>query len=191
MAELRNALDGTIRLVTGEYFNVQVPDIPGQPRIPLEAIGRGLANTCRFGGQIEEYYSVAEHSVLASRMVPPEHAIAALLHDAAEALIHDITKPLKVALPDYQRIEASLEEVIAWQYDIPVGMPAPVKAVDRALLYVEKVALTGDRAEWFEADQPTPEMIAQAGGTIEIRCMPPQSAFLAFMVRAAELGIKG
>ncbi len=182
-------MNGTIRLIGGEYFKVTEPLHPANPQIPIQAIGRGLSNTCRFGGQIEKYYSVAEHSVLASRMVPPEHARAALMHDGSEALIHDITKPLKMALPDYQAIEADLDLVIALQYDLPTRMAPEVKAVDRALLYVEKVALTGDRSEWFEADRPTNEMIRLAGGIIEIGCLQPQEAYEAFMARAQELGL--
>lgn len=183
-------MDGTIRLVTGDYFNVIDPEHPGNRPVPLVAIGRGLANTCRFAGQIEQYYSVAEHSVNASYMVPPEHAVAALLHDAAEALIHDITKPLKRALPDYQHLERILERRIALQYGLPDPMPPEVKAVDMALLYIEKAALCPDDAEWFEAQAPTSEMIIQAGGAVEISCQQPEAAFRMFMGRAAELGIR-
>lgn len=185
------AMDGTIRLVNGRYFNVVDPEHPSNPPLPLTVLARGLANTCRFAGQIETYFSVAEHSVNASLMVPPEHAVAALLHDAAEALIHDITKPLKMALEDYQRIERLLERRIALQYGIPLEMAAEVKAVDRALLYIEKASLCeGDEAEWFEADAPTPEMIKQAGGAVIIKCLEPQRAYSHFMTRATELGIQ-
>lgn len=186
---MHRTTDGTIPMINGQHFKLTEPLHPANPQIPIEAIARGLANTCRFAGQIERYYSVAEHSVITSRMVPPQHARAALMHDGSEALIHDVTKPLKMALPDYQAIEADLDLVIALQYDLPTRMAPEVKAADRAILWIEKRALRGDNSEWEEATAPTPEMIRQAGGIIEIRCLQPQEAYEAFMARAQELGL--
>jgi len=75
-------------------------------------IAQGLSRACRFAGQTTAFYSVAQHSVLASYHVPPEDALHALLHDAAEAYLGDLTGPLKRLLASYhQALLTSAAEV--------------------------------------------------------------------------------
>lgn len=100
----------------------------------LADIGHALGNICRFTGQCFEFYSVAEHSVHVSYLVPPELALVGLLHDATEAYCNDIAKPLKNYLPDYERIEDRVWRVIAKQFGMPDKLPPEVKAADMAML---------------------------------------------------------
>lgn len=91
--------------------------------IDIESIAHGLAKECRFGGQINCFYSVARHCLTMresmKHLLPREEWIYALLHDAAEAYIGDIPKPIKVCLPDYNVMEAKVMDVIArkWELD--------------------------------------------------------------------------
>lgn len=76
-------------------------------QICIEDIARGLSNEYRFAGQLESFYSVAQHSVYVSQIVPPEYALEALLHDA-EAI-----------LPDYKVVEKRIEAVICEKFGLP------------------------------------------------------------------------
>ena len=84
------------------------------------------------------FYSVAQHSVMASHIVPPEDALAALFHDASEAYIGDITSPLKRLLPDYRAIESRLQSDILTKLGLAESLPPSVKFADLVLLATEQ-----------------------------------------------------
>lgn len=93
----------TIRVRSGLYFDLLDPQ-PDQ--FTLSDIAGALSKICRFGGQIDYFYSVAEHSVHCFDQADRDGASPAvcrlaLFHDAAEAFIGDVVKPLKVMLPEY------------------------------------------------------------------------------------------
>ena len=77
---------------TGKQF---FPLDPQQDQVDIEDIAHGLAYQCRFNGQTRYFYSVAQHSLIVAGLVPKRLYLAALLHDAAEAYMGDMVKPLK------------------------------------------------------------------------------------------------
>lgn len=81
---------------------------PRPEDVRIEDIAAQLARICRFGGALKpgvSFYSVAQHSVLVSYNVPEEYALEGLLHDAAEAYVGDVIKPIKSALvPGYDTL---------------------------------------------------------------------------------------
>lgn len=101
-------------------------------------LAHSLAHLPRFNGHTHEHYSVAQHCYAASTMVPTEHALAALLHDAAEAYIGDMVRPLKQLLPEYSAIEASIWQAICERFDLEPELPACVKHIDMVLLGIER-----------------------------------------------------
>lgn len=75
-----------IQTLSGHHFDYRNIS---HDAICIEDIATGLSNTCRFAGQLPEFYSVAQHSVHVSQIVPPEFAFEALMHDAPEAWCND------------------------------------------------------------------------------------------------------
>lgn len=108
----------------------------------ISDIAHALANNCRWSGHVKEFYSVAQHSVYASREAPPGFELDALLHDAAEAYVHDTPSPLKWHLKDngftvFSDLENRIEKEIAKRFGVAHPMPPEVKEVDMRLLSTE------------------------------------------------------
>lgn len=120
--------------------------------IDIVSIAKGLAKQCRFGGQIDYFYSVAQHSILLRNALPcePQFKIFGLLHDAAEAYIGDMPKPIKVTLPDFNKLEDRVMQAIASKYTMYYPFPATVKEYDSRILVDEATQLFNDTPDWIQ-----------------------------------------
>jgi hypothetical protein len=169
----------SIQLASGSYFFY---DEPGQSRFTIEDIAVALGKICRFNGHCNGFYSVAEHSVYVSKLVPPEDALAALLHDAPEAFIGDMAKPLKILCYDYQAIEAKVEKAVFNRFGLSTKMPGSVKVADMIMLATEQKQLMSrpnDHWPMLEGYRPI--------DTIKIKCMSPPKATQFFLDRFEKL----
>lgn len=142
--------DGWVGTNTGRKISLSMPD-PNE--IDIEDIARGLANSCRFTGQIERWYSVAEHCIQVARLLPPHLRLVGLLHDAAEAYVSDVSSPLKRALgANYRKIENAIAMAIGQRFglgDALVYLPQAVKDADKIMLMTERDALVRvQRNDW-------------------------------------------
>ena len=130
---------GEIRTFTGRYVT-PMHLTPGM--ITIEDIAHGLSRVCRFAGQCAGFMPVAEHSVAVARIVmttDPDHALEALLHDASEAYLGDMPRPIK-HLPEmapYREAEERAERAIAEKFGLVYPWPQSVKDADRQRLFVE------------------------------------------------------
>jgi len=126
------------------------PVDPRADEVFIEDIAHALGNLCRYAGHTKLFYSVAEHSIHVSRLVPQEHALVALLHDATEAYCVDVPRPLKQHLPGYKEIEARNWAVVAERFGLPLELPQCVHDADVAMLFAERDALLlpSPRDDW-------------------------------------------
>lgn len=114
---------------------------PDPATISIEAIAHSLALTCRYGGHCAWHYSVAQHSVLVSRLCDKADAKWGLLHDAAEAYIGDMVKPLKdtPALAAYCDIEDRHVAAICRRFGLAGTEPESVLVADRETAHALEV----------------------------------------------------
>jgi uncharacterized protein len=173
-----------LQTVSGRWVN---PFDPDPEQLDAGDIARALANQCRFGGHCRVFYSVAQHSVIVSRLVEQrggdaEDAFAALMHDAAEAYLGDMPHPLKHRSPlgaAFKAAEDDLERALRDRFRIKPDVPE-IKRADRALLASERRAFSAETWHWPELEGVEPLDIA-------LEAWPPDEAARAFAERYAEL----
>lgn len=160
--------------------------------VDLRDIAHALSLVCRFAGHCRTFFSVAEHSVRVARsLLPVERpwtpaerrlALAGLLHDASEAYLGDVPRPIK-RLPEmapYREAEARLEAVIAERFGLSHPWPEAVKLADaRALATERRDLLAVQRDDWGHLPEPWPERIEPQA---------PEVAHLHFLGLFFELG---
>lgn len=93
---------------------------PKPEQIEIEDIAHALAHICRFGGHVNSFYSVAQHSLMCALHAPRRLQLHALLHDASEAYLGDIPTPLKRILgAAYTDLEQRFMDVIHEKFNVP------------------------------------------------------------------------
>jgi hypothetical protein len=117
-----------IRTFSGKYINPLDPD---PELIDIEDIAHALSNQCRFGGHTVDFFSVAQHCIFMCERITPGHELAALLHDASEAYLLDIPKPIKVNLNGYEEAEQRIMKIIASKYGFQYPLHDEVKFYDK------------------------------------------------------------
>lgn len=131
---------------------------PHEDEILLEDIAHALSLQCRFSGMTRSFYSVAQHSILAARELPQEFRPWGLLHDASEAYLHDMIRPIKDHSSlgvEYKKVEYRLMSVICKRFGLPEGQPECVSYVDLRLLMTEARDVLGPtRIDWRPQVEP-------------------------------------
>jgi len=122
--------------------------------VRLRDITHSLSMINRFTGHTTVPYTVAQHSVVVSKLVPPEDSMWGLLHDASEAYLGDIATPLKSFLPDYMQLERHVQRIIAKKFGLKWPMPESVKVADRRALIHEKTKLLSVQHDWGITAEP-------------------------------------
>jgi hypothetical protein len=172
---------------TGRLFNFLDPRID---EVDLLDIAHGLSNLCRFNGQSNEFYSVAQHSVCVSHLCNTPDARWGLLHDAAEAYLGDIVSPVKHNIPgmeNFSLIEDVVMNAIAARFGLGVSQPQSVFLADRlaVLLELDAVINTSPHEYGYVV-----ERWDLSGVNYQIVPVGPAEAKAMFLERAEELGIR-
>lgn len=138
-------IGGWIQTYTGKKV---YPLDPRPEDIEPTDIAHALARICRFGGHVKcDHYSVAQHSVLVSYEVEPGNELVGLLHDAAEAYLGDVMRPLKQELVIYQLIEKRWELILDYRFGFAGKLfhpPPDIKRADNVLLATERRDVMSD-----------------------------------------------
>lgn len=165
---------------------------PLDPRaedVSIADIAHSLAMQCRYGGHCRLFYSVAEHSVWMSHLIlegpqntnaDPDLALIALLHDATEAYVSDVPRPLKPHLANYEAIERKNWLVICDAFGLPrIAPPPEVQDLDCRMCLREMGALMPKNPMPLGIEGPTPDFDPQ--------CWSPAEAEAKFLSRFDQL----
>lgn len=190
-ATIKTAIGPTILLGSGSYFDYLDPE---NSDITIEDYAAGLAFECRFSGQCVDqrtkkrvYYSVAQHAVIGSHLVPPEYAFDFLMHESGEPVCGDMVSPLKTLLPEYRGIEKRCEAAIMAKFGVTMSNPELIKEYDLRMWATERQQLMEwDGQPWGGDGFGDPN-----GGILplDITIIPvgPEAAYEMFLARYREL----
>ena len=138
-----------MQTATGRKF---WPLSPRADEVFIEDIAHSLSLQCRYAGHCLRFYSVAEHSVLIARHLAakyaPEVALWGLLHDASEAYLVDVPRPVKPYLTGYKDAEAKVMAAVCDRFGLVHEMPAAVHDADNRIIADELINLVP--MEWHD-----------------------------------------
>jgi uncharacterized protein len=123
-----------IQTYTGKKFT---PFAPRPEDVCIEDIAHALSMLCRFGGHVSEFYSVADHSIRVALECNPEYRLLGLLHDASEAYLVDVPRPIKQKIDLYREVEANVQGVICQRFGLPLIWPNLIHEIDNRMLLTE------------------------------------------------------
>lgn len=178
-----NGRGGSIELASGGRF---FPLDPDSESILIEDIAHSLARNCRYNGHVPGFYSVAEHSTLMSYAITNytdekgvELPLWALLHDATEAYLPDMPRPVKSLVSGFEEAEQRLRETVAEAFDLEMPIPDKVEWMDDAILADEARQLMKSGGEdWY---------LPEEGVGIEVHGWDHMFAEAQFLRRFADL----
>lgn len=174
-------LGPAIGTVSGGLFHLLNPQLD---EIKIGDVAHATSNICRFVGHTLYFYSVAQHCVHVSNLVPPEYALAGLLHDAPEAYVGDTSRPLKFLMDDLapgvlDGVEDKILLLMSKKYKFKYPLPPVIKEMDQVALSTEKRdVMAGSGTFWQSLPDPDPTPIIP---------LSPSEAKAAFLVRFIEL----
>lgn len=180
----------SILLGSGEYFDYVNPDAS---KLTIEDYAAGLAFQSRFQGQCAHsnarriYYSIAQHVVLGSYAIHPDHAYEFLMHESGETVCGDMVRPLKQLCPEFLTVEHRCEKPINERFGVVIRAPELVKSIDLRMWITERNQLMNwDGKPWSGENfgDPDKQILPL---DIKIQPIGPYEAYDLFLARWREL----
>lgn len=133
--------------------------MPQRGQVNILDIAHALSLQCRFNGHCREFYSVAQHSVLVQRYLAmegyvPRIQMMGLLHDAAEAYVGDMVRPVKSVFPNFKQVEGMVQDAIEAQLIGPVPPDFNLHFVRFHVKQADEVALATGGRDWTLTEEP-------------------------------------
>lgn len=161
------------------------------PTFDVHSMAHALGQLARYNGHADQFYSVAEHSVLVSLLMQElslGNPLEGLLHDGCEAWLSDIPAPFKHRLPDWQAVEAKLDGELRHWFGLPAVKTAGCKQADWLALFIEASQIVPGRGEDFE----DPQGFRKQAGKLRnqgwhVACHDWKTAKAIFLLRYEEL----
>lgn len=157
-------IPGRLKTISGKEISLPFDE---NNVFDIEDIAHALSNICRFNGHINQFYSVAHHSLLcwalSSTGLTREQKRHIFLHDAHEAYICDIPTPLKMLLPDYRGLEVTLAYDVAKAFHFNKSYMRDsdlVKSIDRRAYLAEAAVLGRREPAWSDDEHILKEMLS-------------------------------
>ena len=153
-----------IAVFKGGYFNYE--DMSRNTGFTIEAVAKGLSNECRFAGQCDEFYSVAQHSLLVAKILK-RHGLsrqvqfAGLVHDMSECVMKDIPTPLKKLIPQYYVIEKRVQDWMVSIFAPEAQFEDNIRVADLIALGIEQRDVMHNTDPWLSLKDISKQSIAE------------------------------
>ena len=178
-----DSMEPWIELITGGRFYY------AKPVYDIGAIAHSLSMQCRFTGHCRKFYSVAEHSVLVSRIMEDQglgDPMEGLLHDAVESVLSDVARPAKILLKDYKALDRALDIAMRKQFVLPETMSEGCMKADGIALLIEAKELMPNKGENFTG-MSDEVVLAAKKATYIVAAWTPENARERFMTRMHDI----
>lgn len=159
MAGVHEALKSSSATPQDPYIHVQPEGDDDDSRFYIHrpiwrvtSMAHAMAQTARYRGNADEFYSVAEHSCLVASLmheVTGGDPFEGLMHDATESILPDVSAPFKQLLPDLRAIEHTLDADLRERFGLPSEKSQECTAADWLALFIEAAQIVPERGADF------------------------------------------
>ena len=148
-----------VETYTGRQFHVLDPK---PEMVTIIDIAHALSNQCRYSGHTKTFYSTAQHCCLLTDYATGVLKASALdclqilIHDAAEAFLVDMPRPIKQHMPAFREMDYAVQKVVrTWLGFDDIPFPPWQDEIDSLIIHDERTQLMSDSGnDWQHRGAP-------------------------------------